>query len=66
MVYLVSHTWANRFEKGRRRATIEAYSNCDSVLLYNDLTNEKATFLGRKKEQRNRHSFYVGKPGYSL
>ncbi len=37
------------FEKGRRRATIEAYSNCDSVLLYNDLTNEKATFLGRKK-----------------
>ena len=49
MVYLVSHTWANRFEKGRRRATIEAYSNCDSVLLYNDLTNEKATFLGRKK-----------------
>ena len=49
MVYLVSHTWANRFEKGRRRATIEAYSNCDSVLLYNDLTNEKETFLGRKK-----------------
>ena len=24
MVYLVSHTWADRFEKGRRRATIEA------------------------------------------
>lgn len=49
MVYLVSHTWADRFEKGRRRATIEAYSNCDSVLLYNDVKNEKATFLGRKK-----------------
>ena len=49
MVYLVSHTWTDRFEKGRRRATIEAYSNCDSVLLYNDMTNEKATFLGRKK-----------------
>ena len=49
MVYLVSHTWADRFEKGRRRATIEAYSNCDSVLLYNDMTSEKATFLGRKK-----------------
>ena len=44
MVYLVSHTWPNRFEKGRRRATIEAYSNCDSVLLYNGVT-----FLGRKK-----------------
>lgn len=49
MVYLVSHTWADRFEKGRRRATIEAYSNCDSVLLYNDATDEKVTFLGRKK-----------------
>ncbi len=46
MVYLVSHTWANRFEKGRRRATIEAYSNCDSVLLYNDATNHE--LLGRK------------------
>ncbi len=49
MVYLVSHTWANRFEKGRRRATIEAYSNCDSVLLYNDMADDKVTFLGRKK-----------------
>ena len=51
MVYLVSHTWADRFEKGRRRATIEAYSNCDSVLLYNDVTEDKATYLGRKKNQ---------------
>ena len=49
MVYLVSHTWADRFEKGRRRATIEAYSNCDSVLLYNDMINDKVTYLGRKK-----------------
>ena len=47
MVYLVSHTWADRFKDGRRRATIEAYSNCDSVLLYNDGGNE--SFLGRKK-----------------
>ena len=46
MVYLASHTWADRFEKGRRRATIEAYSNCDSVLLYNDAAD--ARFLGRK------------------
>lgn len=49
MVYLVSHTWTDRFAQGRRRATIEAYSNCDSVLLYNDMSAEKATFLGRKK-----------------
>lgn len=46
MVYLVSHTWHNRFANGRRRATIEAYSNCDSVLLYNDASDK--VFLGRK------------------
>lgn len=46
MVYLASHTWADRFVKGGRRATIEAYSNCDSVLLYNDAA--KGQFLGRK------------------
>lgn len=46
MVYLASHTWADRFAKGGRRATIEAYSNCDSVLLYNDAA--KGQFLGRK------------------
>lgn len=48
MVYLVSHTWPTRFEKGRCRATIEAYSNCDSVLLYNDATDNRTAFLGRK------------------
>ena len=48
MVYIISHTWPDRFEK-RRRATIEVYSNCDSVLLYNDAANE--AFLGRKVNQ---------------
>ncbi len=48
MVYLVSHTWTDRFKEGRHRATIEAYSNCDSILLYNDMSDEKVTFLGRK------------------
>lgn len=47
MVYLVSHTWADRFKTGRRRTTVEAYSNCDSVLLYNDAANGQ--FLGKKK-----------------
>lgn len=47
MVYLMSHTWADRFATGRRRANIEAYSNCDSVLLYNDAMEN--AFLGRKK-----------------
>lgn len=47
MVYLVSHTWADRFQNGRCRATIEAYSNCDSVLLYNDMKDNQ--YLGCKK-----------------
>lgn len=34
-VYIASHTWPDRF-KGPREATIEVYSNCDSVKLYND------------------------------
>lgn len=45
MVYIVSHTWPHRFE-ARRRADIQVYSNCDSVLLYNDAGSE--AFLGRK------------------
>ena len=48
MVYIVSHNWADRFVSGRRRATIEVYSNCDSVLLYNDLADN--AFLGKKKQ----------------
>ncbi|MDD5185088.1 MAG: malectin domain-containing carbohydrate-binding protein [Paludibacter sp.] len=46
MLYIVSHTWPDRFQK-RSRATIEAYSNCDSVKLYNDAGNEN--YLGKKK-----------------
>ena len=45
MVYIVSHTWPNRFTE-RRRATIEVYSNCDSVRLYNDAGED--AFLGYK------------------
>ncbi|MFM2290628.1 MAG: hypothetical protein RIS29_441 [Bacteroidota bacterium] len=46
MVYLVSHTWPDRFTK-RIRCTVEAYSNCDSVKLYNDAVD--SVFLGKKK-----------------
>lgn len=46
LVYIVSHTWPNRFSK-RTRATIEVYSNCDSVKLYNDAVD--SVYLGRKK-----------------
>jgi len=46
MVYIVSHTWPNRFTK-RTRATVEVYSNCDSVKLYNDAVD--SVYLGKKK-----------------
>lgn len=61
MVYISSHTWADRFKAtGSRRADITVYSNCDSVLLYNDAApidgqQIKETYLGRKKNS--------GKPG---
>lgn len=45
MVYIASHTWPDRFTEPRR-ATIEVYSNCDSVRLYNDAGEE--AFLGYK------------------
>ena len=35
MVYIVSHTWPERFADGPRSTTIDVYSNCDSVALYN-------------------------------
>ena len=48
MVYIVSHTWTDRFKTtGSRRTDINVYSNCDSVLLYNDATDNE--YLGRKK-----------------
>jgi hypothetical protein len=47
MVYIASHTWADRFKSGSRRATIEVYSNCDSVRLYNDATDSES--LGVKR-----------------
>jgi hypothetical protein len=47
MVYIASHTWADRFKNGSRRATIEVYSNCDSVRLYNDAVDGES--LGVKK-----------------
>lgn len=46
MLYIISHTWPNRFTK-RTRATVEAYSNCDSVKLYNDAID--SVYLGKKK-----------------
>ncbi len=41
MVYIASHTWSDRFLSARN-ATIQVYSNCDSVLLYNDAADNVA------------------------
>ena len=51
MVYINSHTWADRFKTtGPRRTDIAVYSNCDSVMLYNS-GNDKV-YLGRKRNAR--------------
>ena len=51
MVYIASHTWADRFKtSGPRRTDIAVYSNCDSVMLYNSADN--SVFLGRKRNAR--------------
>lgn len=46
-VYIASHTWPDRF-KSPRKATIDVYSNCDSVLLYNDALD--ANYLGARSK----------------
>lgn len=46
MVYIVSHTWPNRWLKPGIKDSITVYSNCDQVELFNDV-NEAS--LGKKK-----------------
>ncbi len=36
MVYIVSHTWPERFTEPKYKVDIHLFSNCDSVKLYND------------------------------
>ena len=50
MVYIVSHTWTDRFATGPHRTDITVYSNCDSVRLYNSCDDTQ--YLGRKKNAR--------------
>lgn len=46
MVYIVSHTWPNRWMKPGIKDGIKVYSNCDEVELFNDIDNAS---LGKKK-----------------
>ena len=49
MVYIVSHTWPNRWLKPGKKDSITVYSNCDEVELFND---EHAISLGKETRQR--------------
>ena len=46
MVYIVSHTWPNRWMKPGTKDSIYVYSNCDEVELFNDIGNAS---LGKRK-----------------
>jgi hypothetical protein len=48
MVYIVSHTWPDRWIVPGKKDSIVVYSNCDEVELFNDINKSS---LGRKKNQ---------------
>lgn len=47
MVYIVSHTWPNRWEKPEIKNGINVFSNCDEVELFNGIRKNS---LGKKKK----------------
>ena len=47
MVYIVSHTWPDRWNGPGVKSGIEVYSNCDAVELFNDSAGRIS--LGRKR-----------------
>ena len=48
MVYIVSHTWPNRWMTPGIKDSIYVYSNCDEVELFNDINNAS---LGKQKRK---------------
>jgi len=48
MVYIVSHTWPNRWNKPGIKDSIMVYANCDEVELFNDVNGMS---LGRQKRK---------------
>jgi beta-galactosidase len=48
MVYIVSHTWPNRWNKPGRKDSIVVYSNCDEVELFNDVNGKS---LGKRQRK---------------
>ena len=47
MLYIVSHTWPNRWMKPGIKDSIYVYSNCDEVELFNDVNGSS---LGKRKK----------------
>ncbi|WBL24652.1 malectin domain-containing carbohydrate-binding protein [Zunongwangia sp. HGR-M22] len=46
MVYIVSHSWPDRWKEAGKKDGIVVYSNCDEVELFNDVTGKS---LGKRK-----------------
>jgi len=59
MVYIVSHTWPNRWSKPSVKDSIVVYSNCDEVELFNDVNGES---LGKQKRGAIGTHFQWNKP----
>jgi hypothetical protein len=60
MVYIVSHTWPDRWTTPGRKDGIVVYSNCDEVKLFNDVEHES---LGtRKRDGSSGHFQWDGVP----
>ncbi|MFM6976480.1 MAG: malectin domain-containing carbohydrate-binding protein [Sphingobacteriaceae bacterium] len=48
MIYIASHTWPSRWTSPGIKNDINIYSNCDEVVLYNDL---ESAFLAKQKRK---------------
>ncbi|QNR86369.1 DUF4982 domain-containing protein [Pedobacter riviphilus] len=59
MVYIVSHTWPNRWNKPGIKDSVVVYSNCDEVELFNDVNGKS---LGRRKRAAIGTHFQWNKP----
>jgi len=59
MVYIVSHTWPNRWIKPGIKDSVVVYSNCDEVELFNDVSGQS---LGKKKRGAIGTHFQWDKP----
>lgn len=60
LVYIVSHTWPDRWLKSDLKSSIDVYSNCDSVTLFNDV--DASSFGMKKNPGRGKHFIWKDVP----